>query len=232
MDDLILKVENLTVDFAEKHVLNDLSFDVQRGDFLSIVGQNGVGKTTLVRVILGQLKPTSGKVQFVPNRSQVKIGYVPQFRNIDTEYPLSVKDFVALAFSGFKLPWLSKKEHQRLNEVLKETNLNAISKEPLGRTSGGEKQRAYLAQALVVQPDLLILDESTASLDPEAKESLLNVVSDLNSKHGLTVIFVTHDIPLAKKFANKYLFLRPNNYEFGPISNLNVEEFWKGQADV
>ncbi|WP_429970500.1 metal ABC transporter ATP-binding protein [Fructilactobacillus sp. Tb1] len=232
MNDLILETHDLWEDFSEKKVLNNLSFKLKRGTFLSIVGENGVGKTTLIRIILGQLKPTHGSVEFFPSRKAIKIGYVPQFRNIDDEYPLSVKNFVGLNFSGYKLPWLNHEEKQRLNEVLQQTNLIKIENEPLGRTSGGEKQRAYLAQALVNHPDLLILDESTASLDPVAKEDLLELVKQLNQTTGVTVISVTHDIPLAKQYSTEFLLLKPDGYECGPINELNISDYQGGQEHV
>ncbi|ANZ57349.1 ABC transporter ATP-binding protein [Fructilactobacillus lindneri] len=229
MSDLILETHDLWEEFSEKKILNNLSFKLKRGSFLSVVGENGVGKTTLVRIILGQLKPTHGTIKFFPNRKSIRIGYVPQFRNIDDEYPLSVKNFVALSFSGYKLPWLSRQERQQLKLVLQETDLEKIANEPLGRASGGEKQRAYLAQALAVRPDLLILDESTASLDPISKENLLRLVKKLNVDTGVTVLFVTHDIPLAKQFSDEYLLLQPNGYEVGPIDQLQVADYEGGQ---
>ncbi|ANZ58614.1 ATP-binding cassette domain-containing protein [Fructilactobacillus lindneri] len=229
MSDLILETHDLWEEFSEKKILNNLSFKLKRGSFLSVVGENGVGKTTLVRIILGQLKPTHGTIKFFPNRKSIRIGYVPQFRNIDDEYPLSVKNFVALSFSGYKLPWLSRQERQQLKLVLQETDLEKIANEPLGRASGGEKQRAYLAQALTVRPDLLILDESTASLDPISKENLLRLVKKLNVDTGVTVLFVTHDIPLAKQFSDEYLLLQPNGYEVGPIDQLQVADYEGGQ---
>lgn len=229
MSDLILETHDLWEEFSEKKILNNLSFKLKRGSFLSVVGENGVGKTTLVRIILGQLKPTHGTIKFFPNRKSIRIGYVPQFRNIDDEYPLSVKNFVALSFSGYKLPWLSHQERQQLKLVLQETDLKKIANEPLGRASGGEKQRAYLAQALAVRPDLLILDESTASLDPISKENLLRLVKKLNVDTGVTVLFVTHDIPLAKQFSDEYLLLQPNGYEVGPIDQLQVADYEGGQ---
>lgn len=229
MNDLILEAHDLWKDFSEKQVLNNLSFKLKRGTFLSIVGENGVGKTTLIKIILGQLKPTKGTIEFFPNRKAVKIGYVPQFRNIGDEYPLSVKNFVSLNFNGYKLPWLSRHEKARLKQILQQTNLTKIENEPLGQTSGGEKQRAYLAQALINQPDLLILDESTASLDPIAKENLLELVKNLNQKTGVTVISVTHDIPLTKQFSDEFLLLKADGYETGPINDLNVYDYQGGQ---
>ena len=105
-----------------------------------------------------------------------------------------------------------------------ETKLFDIRRRPLGQASGGEKQEAYLAQALLDRPSLLILDESTASLDPVAKTELLDLVKQINEQQQLTVIFVTHDIPLARRYADHYLFLSPGHYEAGNISELTNEK--------
>ncbi|EKK20122.1 Zinc ABC transporter, ATP-binding protein ZnuC [Fructilactobacillus florum 8D] len=232
MSEIMLACHQLRQDFSEKEVLNNLDFELHRGEFLSIVGENGVGKTTLIRIILGQLQPTHGQVQFFPSRKDLSIGYVPQFRNLDDEYPLSVRNFVALNFSGFHWPWLSHQEHQQLQRVLQETDLEQLQNEPMGRASGGEKQRAYLAQALTKQPDLLILDESTASLDPIAKETLLKLVRKLNQTTQVTVIFVTHDLPLARAYSDHYLLLQPQGYEYGEIQQLQVNDYVGGEHHV
>lgn len=232
MSEFILETNNLKEEFPEKTVLHDLSFKLKRGTFLSIVGENGVGKTTLIKIILGQLKPSNGTVTFPDKQENIKIGYVPQFRNIDDEYQLSVKNFIGLNFSGYHLPWLTPKEKLRLNKVLQQTNLSKLQNESMGQASGGEKQRAYLAQALVNEPDLLILDESTASLDPVAKEDLLNLVRELNQKTAVTVIFVTHDIPLAQQFSDEYLLLKSDGFETGPIGQLKITDYEGGQEHV
>lgn len=224
MTDSILQFKQLSFAFPDKQVLNALNYDLKKGDFLSIVGENGVGKTTLMRLILQELKPTSGELNFLPNRGAVKVGYVPQFRNIDAEYPLSIQDFVGLNFARVGVPWLTGSERHRVSEILRETKLTATRKRPLGQASGGEKQKAYLAQALLDRPNLLILDESTASLDPVAKTELLDLVKQINVKQQLTVIFVTHDIPLARRYADDYLFLSPGHYEAGAITELTNEK--------
>ncbi|MFD1319191.1 metal ABC transporter ATP-binding protein [Loigolactobacillus zhaoyuanensis] len=216
----LLTVEHLAVNFPDHQVFQDLNFTLQRGSFLSIVGENGAGKTTLIRALLHQLKPSAGTISFFPERKAIRIGYVPQFRNLDEEYPLTVRDFVSLNLSGIHLPWLSRKERQAVDTAIRTTNLTAIAKRPLGMASGGEKQRAYLAQALVEQPNLLILDESTASLDNMMKYELLELVKKFNREQNLTVIFVTHDLPLAKQYADEFLLLRRSGYELGPIAKL------------
>lgn len=200
-----------------------MSFEVNQGDFLVVVGDNGVGKTTLVRTLLKLLPIQDGSVTYADH---LRIGYVPQFRNLDDEYPLSIRDFVALNLPRRPFPWMSKSEHRHLDRVLKLTNLTAIADRPLGLASGGEKQRAYLAQALLSDPQLLILDESTASLDNDMKYELLDVVSRFQQS-GLSVIFVTHDWSLASQYGTHFLQLTANGYSSGPINELSkptVEE--------
>ncbi|KAL3948446.1 metal ABC transporter ATP-binding protein [Lentilactobacillus hilgardii] len=227
MSDTLISVENLSLSFPNHQVLSKLSFKVNRGDFLGVIGENGVGKTTLVHLILKQLRPSSGKIIL---KEGLKIGYVPQFRNIDVEYPLSVRDFVSLSYTGIKLPWLSKKERTRVGEVMNRVGLTAISDRPLGLASGGEKQKAYLAQALLNHPDLLILDESTASLDPNTKKELLDVVTMLNNDMGLTILFVSHDMQLIHEYPDRYLWLRRDGYSTGAISDLHNDS--KGELYV
>lgn len=197
-------------------VVRNLSFAVNQGDFLVVIGENGVGKTTLVRSLLGFLEPQGGEIEKQPG---LRIGYVPQFRNLDAEYPLSIQDFVALNLPKTIRPWLTRGERHRLQQVLDETKLAPLAARPLGLASGGEKQRAYLAQALLADPQLLIMDESTASLDNEMKFELLDLVSRFQQR-GLSVLFITHDWELAKRYGTRYLHLMPDRYEQGPISEL------------
>lgn len=165
---------------------------------------------------MGDLTPKSGEINLLPDNQSVKIGYVPQFRNIDDEYPLSIEEFVALNLTKRHTPWLSKAERDRVNAVIERTKLTTIAERPLGKASGGEKQRAYLAQALLQDPNLLILDESTASLDVDRKYELLDVVNQLN----LSVLFITHDLPLVRHYADHFLLLQHGKYSVGTIDEL------------
>lgn len=198
---------------------------MDRGDFLVITGENGVGKTTLTRALFGQLKPRQGEIKTAPG---TKFGYVPQFRNVDSEYPLSIWDFVALNLPQSWRPWLNKEEKAMVDHILAETDLTRIKDRPLGLASGGEKQRAYLAQALLNHPKLLVMDESTASLDNEMKYELLDLVQKFQ-EDGITVLFITHDWDLAKKYGTKFLNLVPGGYSTGPIEDLPKRE---GEAHV
>ncbi|MBB1086495.1 metal ABC transporter ATP-binding protein [Limosilactobacillus fastidiosus] len=213
----IVTVNALTVAYGNHQVIHDLSFKINPGDFLVVIGENGVGKTTLVRSILGFIKPQKGEIITNP---QITIGYVPQFRNIDREYPLSIRDFIALNVSHSFFPWLKKGERQQVNQIISATNLQKIADRPLGLASGGEKQRAYLAQALLPNPGLLILDESTASLDNEMKFELLNLVTRFQQQ-GLSVMFVTHDWELAQRYGTRFLQMTGDRYLTGTINELS-----------
>ena len=216
----VVSVEDLNVAYGNHQVISDLSFTVNEGDFMVVIGENGVGKTTLVRALLGLIKPHSGEID-VPASNL--IGYVPQFRNIDEEYPLSIRDFVSLNVQKTGFPWLSKKERAKVDRMIRMTDLTAIADRPLGLASGGEKQRAYLAQALLRSPKLLILDESTASLDNEMKYELLDLVTRFQQEN-LSVMFITHDWDLARHFGTRYLQMMPNGYSEGPINELPAPE--------
>lgn len=216
----VVSVEDLNVAYGNHQVISDLSFTVNEGDFMVVIGENGVGKTTLVRALLGLIMPHSGEID-VPASNL--IGYVPQFRNIDEEYPLSIRDFVSLNVKKTGFPWLSKKERAKVDRMIRMTDLTAIADRPLGLTSGGEKQRAYLAQALLRSPKLLILDESTASLDNEMKYELLDLVTRFQQEN-LSVMFITHDWDLARHFGTRYLQMMPNGYSEGPINELPAPE--------
>lgn len=216
----VISVEDLNVAYGNHQVITDLSFTVNEGDFMVVIGENGVGKTTLVRALLGLLKPRSGEIDIPAN---TKIGYVPQFRNIDEEYPLSIRDFVSLNSGKGIIPWLNKWERARVDRMIRMTDLTAIADRPLGLASGGEKQRAYLAQALLQSPQLLILDESTASLDNEMKYELLDLVTRFQ-QDNLSVMFITHDWDLARHFGTRFLQMKPNGYNEGPINELPEHE--------
>ncbi len=195
----VLSVNNLDVAVQGRQLINDLSFQIFPATLTCVTGENGVGKTTLIKTILNQFNKNE-HVKAPIKRSQMQ--YIPQLRNIDDDYPLTVTDFIGLGLQHSILPWLSRKEKQRVQKVIEMTNLQDLAKTPLGRCSGGEQQRVYLAQALVSEPKLLILDESTASLDKEAKFILLDVVKEVVKQTHTAVMFITHDPVLVKTYGD------------------------------
>ncbi len=197
--------------FDSKVIFQNLNFELKKGSMTALLGPNGTGKTTLINILMKLLIPTSGTFEFAKG---VKLGYVPQFRNIEADYPLSIRAFVSLNTPLIK----TKKIKERITSELKETHLLSIQNTRMGEASGGQKQRAYLAQALLDKPNMIILDEATASLDPSAKEELMQLIKHLNEEHDITVLFVTHDVPLARKYMNNYLYLNHGTITQGKMS--------------
>ena len=207
----VLKVKDLTMKFDSKVIFQNLNFELKKGSMTALLGPNGTGKTTLINILMKLLIPTSGTFEFAKG---VKLGYVPQFRNIEADYPLSIRAFVSLNTPLIK----TKKIKERVTSELKETHLLSIQNTRMGEASGGQKQRAYLAQALLDKPNMIILDEATASLDPSAKEELMQLIKHLNEEHDITVLFVTHYVPLARKYMNNYLYLNHGTITQGKMS--------------
>ncbi|MCH3997078.1 MAG: ATP-binding cassette domain-containing protein [Lactobacillus amylovorus] len=213
---MILDVNDLSMRFDTKTVFQDLNFKLEDGSMTALLGPNGTGKTTLIKILMGMLTPTGGSYKF---SSDVKLGYVPQFRNIDSEYPLSIRAFIELNAPLFK----TKKVKEQIDRQITETHLEKIQNTRMGEASGGQKQRAYLAQALLDRPNMIILDEATASLDPAAKEELMGLIKHLNQEHKITVLFVTHDIPLAKKYMSDYLYLNKGTIRQGKMKDFKED---------
>jgi ABC-type Mn/Zn transport systems, ATPase component len=213
---LILDVNDLSMRFDTKTVFQDLNFKLEDGSMTALLGPNGTGKTTLIKILMGMLTPTGGSYKF---SSDVKLGYVPQFRNIDSEYPLSIRAFIELNAPLFK----TKKVKEQIDRQITETHLDKIQNTRMGEASGGQKQRSYLAQALLDRPNMIILDEATASLDPAAKEELMGLIKHLNQEHKITVLFVTHDIPLAKKYMSDYLYLNKGTIRQGKMKDFKED---------
>lgn len=217
----MIKVENLSKRFGNQLVFENLNFQINDGDFISLVGPNGSGKTTLVKIIIGLEKPSSGTIQ----TSSQKIGYVPQFRNVDSDYPLSIEQFIRLNLKVTLNPEKRRQNNLLIKTILKRTGLTEIKDRPLGLASGGEKQKAYLAQALLNDPKILILDESTASLDVEVKTQLMDLVQELNHKYHIAVIFITHDYDLTKKYTKKALLFKNKTIEPIDVQKVSKDMF-------
>ena len=191
MTELIIK--NLTYSIGDKTILNNISFSCIPGEVVAIVGKNGVGKTTLLNNILQKLNK-SEEIRLIGENPT--LGYVPQFRQIDEELPLSARDFVSLPIQKGFFPWLSKKEKESINDSLILTNSIKLQNKSIGMLSGGEKQRVFLAQALVNKPNLLLLDEFTSNLDKTSEIECMTLLNNITKNENIITLCITHELSL------------------------------------
>lgn len=217
-----LNIKNLTYSIGDKTILDNISFSVSSGDVVAVVGKNGVGKTTLLNNILEKLNKTNEITLVGENPT---LGYVPQFRQIDEELPLSAKDFVSLPIQKGFLPWLSKKEKESIKNALSLTNSIKLENKSIGTLSGGEKQRVFLAQALVNKPNLLLLDEFTSNLDKTSEVECMTLVKEITKKENIITLCITHELSLLdEKYADKILYLEEGCFKFMSIADYNKEK--------
>ena len=205
-----LLVEKLTVTFGSEPVLRDVSFTLEDGDFLLVLGRNGAGKSTLLKAIAGEV-PYRGAINIFKHT----IGYVAQKLPQHINFPVTVEEFVLTGTLKEK-PRLfyGKKEREVALEVLSATNLSALRKKLLGNLSGGELRRAFIARALAGRADLILLDEPTSGLDQKNKEELYHTLTNLTKENTL-ILMVTHDMEEIKALGNKILHLDRKTLYFG-----------------
>jgi urea transport system ATP-binding protein len=221
----MINIEKLNQFYGESHTLWDLDLNVSKGDCIAIMGRNGVGKTTLVKSIMGLLPIQSGEINFQgkditklqsETRASIGIGYVPQGRRI---FPLlTVEENLKIGLSA------RKDKSNKVPDFIFE--LFPVLKEMLGRQggdlSGGQQQQLAIGRALVIDPKLLILDEPTEGIQPNVISEICDIIRKLNIEHGMTVILVEQKLPIARKVANKFvIFERGSNVHSGLINELN-----------
>lgn len=204
-----LKCENLSLGYDGTEILSGLSFEVNRGDYLCIVGENGSGKTTLMKTILGLRQPLSGKVVFGDGLKKNSIGYLPQQTDVQKDFPASVWEIVLSGCqSGMGLrPFYNKEDKKLALENIEKMRLSNLKKRCYRELSGGQQQRVLLARALCATGDILLLDEPVAGLDPKVTAEMYEIISSLNRDYNTTIIMISHDIQAALRYAGKILHI-------------------------
>lgn len=217
MSQLVCK--NISIAYEKENVVDTLSLTIEKGDYVSIIGENGTGKSSLLKGILGLVPIKSGQVDFDEGCSRKNIGYLSQQNPMQKDFPASVYEVVlsgCLKSKGFR-PFFSKKEKELARSNLCKMGIENLRKSSYADLSGGQKQRVLLARALCATDRMIILDEPVTGLDPVATADMYHLVNKLNKDLGITIIMVTHDIDNALKYSNKILHLhKKNKYYFGP----------------
>lgn len=202
----IVSLKNITVEYDGNPVLHDHNLTVYNDDFIGIIGPNGGGKTTLLKVILGLVKPVKGEIKVFgsnPEKVRHQIGYVPQIMDFDRDFPISVQDTVLLGrLSGKRMfRFYNSKDYEAAERALKIVEMYDMKDHRTGSLSGGERQRVLIARALATEPKLMLLDEPTASIDPKMKRDIYGLLNDL--KKQMAIILVTHDIGVISSHVDK-----------------------------
>ena len=227
-DQPLVEVRDVTFGYGQEVVLDHVSLAIGARDFLAVIGPNGGGKTTLLKAILGLVRPWSGEVAFnLPSGSDPRgrLGYVPQFSTFDRDFPLRIADMVLMGRLGRRsvLRPYSREDRAAAQATLDRLGLASVARSHASEVSGGQLQRALIARALVAEPEILFLDEPTASIDAESRETLRDLLQELN--RNIPIVVVTHDVtslaPIVKRIAciNRKLF-----YHGDPELSLEVME--------
>ena len=213
MAQLICK--DVSLGYEGKSIAQDINFEVNKGDYLCIVGENGSGKSTLVKALLHQFQPLSGKIETAEGFSLKDIGSLPQQTEVQRDFPASVMEVVQSGcIRRCKGPFYGAREKQIAKQNMQKLDILSLSKKCYRELSGGQQQRVLLCRALCAAKKLLLLDEPVTGLDPVVTSEMYSLIANLNQE-GITVIMVSHDIAAALKYASHILHIAQEQLFFG-----------------
>ncbi len=233
---MIFGFEDVTLGYENKIVAKDLNFQVNEGDYLCIVGENGTGKSTLLKTMLGLIKPLSGKIDI--NISGKGVGYLPQQTASQKDFPASVWEVVLSGVLNGKRrnPFYTKADKECAARNMEKLGILDLKKCCYGELSGGQQQRALLARALCATDNILILDEPVTGLDPAVSMEFYETVKKLNKEENVTIIMVTHDIKNALEHATHILHMEHNREFYGNVRDYKQSKvsdmFLGGESNV
>jgi zinc transport system ATP-binding protein len=214
--------KNVSFAYHSVPILENVNFVVDRGEFVTIVGPNGGGKTTLLKLLLGLLHPDAGEIRILgekPEKSRFRIGYMPQHVFLDIKFPVTVRDVVLLGRLGNRIGGrYTKKDRDMAELALNEVQLSHLSGTLFSEISGGQRQRVLIARALCIDPEVLLLDEPTANIDPEVEKNLLEILQELNKR--MTILMVSHDIGFVSQVVERVICVN-RRVVIHPTSEIN-----------
>jgi ABC-type Mn2+/Zn2+ transport system ATPase subunit len=227
IDDELIGMQDLSIGYGGQPVLSGISLAIARSSFTAILGANGSGKSTLLKTLLGLQPPVSGKINIakLDNRAPV-FGYVPQAIQFDPLYPLTGFDIALMGTYGRVRPGrlVPQSERAFACDCLRATAAEEFADKRFNQLSGGQKQRVLIARALATKPDILVLDEPTAGVDAVATRGLLEFITRIHVEQKLTVLLVTHDLPLVRQHARQVIWLHDGRVLHGPVAELFTRE--------
>jgi zinc/manganese transport system ATP-binding protein len=221
----VVTLDHVTLRVGGRAVLSNVSFGIDPGEFIGVLGPNGAGKTTLMRAVLGLLSPSEGDVKVfghTPERGNPAIGYLPQLRTVLPDLRVCGRDFISSSLNGehWGLPSLSREDRVAIEATLDAVGVRDLAARPLSDMSGGERQRLLLAQALLGQPKLLLLDEPLISLDARHQEVAINVVKRVCRERKITVLFSAHELNQLLGALDRVLYLGNGQAVLGTVDEV------------
>jgi zinc/manganese transport system ATP-binding protein len=221
----VIALDHATIRIGGRTVLADTSFAIEPGEFVGVLGPNGAGKTTLMRSILGLLPPSAGSIRVFgqpPECGNHRIGYLPQLRTVLPDLRVRGLDFIGASLNGERwgLPRLSHHDRHMIEDTLASVGARELATRPLSQMSGGERQRLLLAQALIGNPKLLLLDEPLISLDARHQEVAINVVKKVCRDRGITILFSAHELNQLLGAIDRVLYLGNGRAELGTVDEV------------
>jgi zinc/manganese transport system ATP-binding protein len=221
----VIELDRVTVRLGGRSVLDDASFAIARGEFIGVLGPNGAGKTTLMRAILGLIAPSAGSIRVfsrAPQRGDANIGYLPQVRTVLPDLRVRGFDFIASSVRGERwgVPALAQADRDVVNKTLAAVGARDLAERPLSEMSGGERQRLLLAQALLGEPRLLLLDEPLISLDHRYQEAVVGLVRSFARERGITVLFSAHELNQLVGALDRVLYLGNGQAALGTVEEV------------
>lgn len=224
-----VRLEHVSVRLGERIIQQDMDFSLDQGELVAVLGPNGAGKSTLFKLLLGLLRPSEGVVRVLgknPRTGNPLVGYLPQFLNLDGMNAVRARDIVGFGLDGhrwgFGLP--NKKREEKLDQILEEVDALPFSRAAFDELSGGERQRLLLAQALISDPQLLLLDEPLASLDIAHAQEVITLVARVCRSRKITVLLVTHDVNPLLPHIDQVLYLANGQSALGQPDEVITSE--------
>jgi zinc/manganese transport system ATP-binding protein len=221
----VIELDDATIAIGGRDILVNTSFAIRRGEFIGLLGPNGSGKTTLMRAVLGLLPPTAGSLRVfgrVPQRGDADIGYLPQVRTVVPDVRVRGFDFTASSVHGERwgLPFLTRADRAMIAKTLEAVGAGDLATRPLSEMSGGERQRLLLAQALLGEPQLLLLDEPLISLDYHYQEAVIDLVRSFARDRDITVLFSAHELNQLIGTLDRVLYLGNGRAALGTVGEV------------
>ena len=221
----VIEIENLSFTYDREEVLEDINLKVFRKDFLVLIGPNGGGKSTLLKLILGINSTNKGSIKILnqdPKNSLSKIGYVPQNTNINIDFPIKAIEVVMMGHISHKRPLFGYKKEEIAHAmyILKQVGMEEFADSKIGSLSGGQRQRIMIARALCSNPEILLLDEPTSNIDVEGQNRIYDLLKDLSKR--VTIVVISHDLSIILSYATKVAHIN-KKLSFHDVSSMKKE---------